>query len=122
MTYHTTIYLSEDHKKWIDEMSLNVSKYVRSLIDRDMQRWKQITEDILIPIVKTEKQLEEKQKTGLDEMFHDQISILEAGKFGKNFLVPSLSNLTTYPNIETTTRKIVNLEFSNNIKKQKKPA
>jgi|GEM_PF-4810934 L-rhamnose mutarotase len=71
MTYHTTIYLSEDHKKWIDEMSLNVSKYVRSLIDRDMQRWKQITEDILIPIVKTEKQLEEKQKTGLDEMFHD---------------------------------------------------
>lgn len=63
MTYHTTIYLSEDHKKWIDEMSLNVSKYVRSLIDRDMQRWKQITEDILIPIVKTEKQLEEKQKT-----------------------------------------------------------
>ena len=61
MTYHTTIYLSEDHKKWIDEMSLNVSKYVRSLIDRDMQRWKQITEDILIPIVKTEKQLEEKQ-------------------------------------------------------------
>ena len=60
MTYHTTIYLSEDHKKWIDEMSLNVSKYVRSLIDRDMQRWKQITEDILIPIVKTEKQLEDK--------------------------------------------------------------
>jgi len=58
MTYHTTIYLSEDHKKWINEMSLNVSKYVRSLIDRDMERWKQITEDVLIPIVKTEKQLD----------------------------------------------------------------
>ena len=71
MTYHTTIYLSEDQKKWIDEMSLNVSKYVRSLIDRDMKKWKQITEDVLIPIVKTEKQLEEKKKTGLDDMFYD---------------------------------------------------
>ena len=71
MTYHTTIYLSEDQKKWIDAMSLNVSKYVRSLIDRDMERWKQITEDVLIPIVKTEKKLEEKQKTGLDDMFYD---------------------------------------------------
>jgi len=71
MTYPTTVYLSEDHKKWINEMSLNVSKYVRSLIDRDMERWKQITEDVLIPIVKTEKQLEEKKKTGLDDMFYD---------------------------------------------------
>ena len=71
MVYATTVYLSDDQKKWIDEMSLNVSKYVRSLIDRDIQRWKQITNDVLIPIVKTEKQLEEKQKTGLDEMFHD---------------------------------------------------
>ena len=52
-------------------MSLNVSKYVRSLIDRDMKKWKQITEDVLIPIVKTEKQLEEKKKTGLDDMFYD---------------------------------------------------
>jgi L-rhamnose mutarotase len=71
MVYATTVYLSDDQRNWIDEMSLNVSKYVRSLIDRDMQRWKQITNDVLIPIVKTEKQLEEKQKTGLDEMFHD---------------------------------------------------
>ena len=61
MTYHTTVYLTDDHKIWIDEMSLNVSKYVRSLIDRDMEKWKQITEDVLIPIVETEKKLEEKQ-------------------------------------------------------------
>ena len=71
MVYATTVYLSDDQRNWIDEMSLNVSKYVRSLIDRDIQKWKQITNDVLIPIVKTEKQLEEKQKTGLDEMFHD---------------------------------------------------
>ena len=51
MVYATTVYLSDDQRNWIDEMSLNVSKYVRSLIDRDMQRWKQITEDVLIPNV-----------------------------------------------------------------------
>ena len=65
MTYHTTIYLSEDQKKWIDEMSLNVSKYVRSLIDKDMEKWKQITDQVVIPIIETEKQLEENQKTGV---------------------------------------------------------
>ena len=58
MTYTTTVYLSDEQKIWIDEMSLNVSKYVRSLIDRDMQRWKQITEDVLIPIVDAEKKLD----------------------------------------------------------------
>ena len=58
MTYPTTIYLSDEQRNWINEMSLNVSKYVRSLIDRDMERWKQITEDVLIPIVETEKKLD----------------------------------------------------------------
>ena len=58
MTYHTTIYLSDEHKKWIHEKSLNFSKYVRTLIDKDIEKWKQIT-DVVIPIVKTEKELEE---------------------------------------------------------------
>ena len=71
MTYPTTIYLSDEQRNWINEMSLNVSKYVRSLIDKDMEKWKQITDQVVIPIIETEKQLEEKQKTGLDEMFHD---------------------------------------------------
>lgn len=38
-------------------MSLNVSKYVRSLIDRDMEKWKEITDKVLIPIVEEEKEL-----------------------------------------------------------------
>ena len=54
-------------------MSLNVSKYVRSLIDRDMERWKKITKEVVIPYVEAEKQLEEmmikaeeeNQKTGV---------------------------------------------------------
>jgi len=57
MVYATTIYLSDDQKKWIEEMSLNVSKYVRSLIDRDMEKWKEITDKVLIPIVEEEKEL-----------------------------------------------------------------
>jgi hypothetical protein len=57
MVHATTIYLSDDQKKWIEEMSLNVSKYVRSLIDRDMGKWKEITEKVLIPIVEEEKEL-----------------------------------------------------------------
>ena len=61
MTYHTTIYLSEDHKKWIDEMSLNVSKYVRSLIDKDMAKWKEISEKVLQPIIDCEQELDESQ-------------------------------------------------------------
>ena len=59
MTYTTTVYLSDEQKIWIDEMSLNVSKYVRSLIDKDMEKWKQITDQVVIPLVKTEKKLEE---------------------------------------------------------------
>ena len=65
MTYPTTIYLSDEQRNWINEMSLNVSKYVRSLIDKDMEKWKQITDQVVIPIVETEKQLEENQKTGV---------------------------------------------------------
>ena len=48
MTNPTTIYLSDEQKIWIDEMSLNVSKYVRSLIDKDMEKWKQITDEVVI--------------------------------------------------------------------------
>ena len=59
MTYPTTIYLSDEQRNWINEMSLNVSKYVRSLIDKDMEKWKQITDQVVIPLVKTEKKLEE---------------------------------------------------------------
>ena len=65
MTYPTTVYLSDKQRNWIDEMSLNVSKYVRSLIDKDMEKWKQITDQVVIPIIETEKQLEENQKTGV---------------------------------------------------------
>ena len=65
MTYPTTIYLSDEQRNWINEMSLNVSKYVRSLIDKDMEKWKQITDEVVIPIIQTEKQLEENQKTGV---------------------------------------------------------
>jgi len=65
MTYPTTIYLSDEQRNWINEMSLNVSKYVRSLIDKDMEKWKQITDQVVIPIIETEKQLEENQKTGV---------------------------------------------------------
>ena len=65
MTYPTTIYLSDEQRNWINEMSLNVSKYVRSLIDKDMEKWKQITDQVVIPIKETEKQLEENQKTGV---------------------------------------------------------
>ena len=32
----TTIRLIDKQRKWIKEMNLNVSKYVRSLIDKDM--------------------------------------------------------------------------------------
>ena len=57
MTYPTTIYLSDEQRDWINEMSLNVSKYVRSLIDKDMGKWKQITDEVVIPIVEKEKEL-----------------------------------------------------------------
>ena len=59
MTHTTTVYLSDEQKIWIDEMSLNVSKYVRSLIDKDMEKWKQITDQVVTPIIQTEKELEE---------------------------------------------------------------
>ena len=61
MTYHTTVYLSDDHKIWIVQMSLNVSKYVKSLIDKDMAKWKDITEKALQPIVDCEQELDESQ-------------------------------------------------------------
>ena len=32
----TTIRLTDKQRKWIKEMNLNVSKYVRSLMDKDM--------------------------------------------------------------------------------------
>ena len=58
MNLLTTVRLTDGQIKWVEEMNLDVSKYVRSLIDRDMQRWKQITEDVLIPIVDAEKKLD----------------------------------------------------------------
>ena len=36
MMIPTTIRLTDKQRKWIKEMNLNVSKYVRSLIDKDM--------------------------------------------------------------------------------------
>jgi hypothetical protein len=32
----TTIHLTYEHRKWIDEKSLNLSKYVRKLLDKEM--------------------------------------------------------------------------------------
>ena len=32
----TTIRLTDKQRKWMKEMNLNISKYVRSLIDKDM--------------------------------------------------------------------------------------
>ena len=42
-------------------MNLDVSKYVRSLIDKDMARWNEITEKVLRPIIDIEQELDESQ-------------------------------------------------------------
>ena len=55
MNYPTTVRLSDEQIKWINEMNLNVSKYVRSLIDKDMATWKEISDKVLQPIVNAEK-------------------------------------------------------------------
>ena len=57
--HSTTIHLTDEQAKWINEMNLNISKYVRSLVDRDMARWKEFTDEVLQPIVDTEKELDE---------------------------------------------------------------
>ena len=59
MNYPTTVRLTDRQIKWINEMNLNVSKYVRSLIDKDMATWKEISDKVLQPIVDTEKELDE---------------------------------------------------------------
>jgi|21_taG_2_1085346.scaffolds.fasta_scaffold76723_2 hypothetical protein len=55
MNHPTTVRLSDDQIIWINEMNLNVSKYVRSLIDKDMATWKEISDKVLQPIVNAEK-------------------------------------------------------------------
>ena len=61
MNYPTTVRLSDEQIKWINEMNLNVSKYVRALIDRDMATWKEISDKVLKPIVNAEQELDESQ-------------------------------------------------------------
>ena len=61
MNYPTTVRLTDRQIKWINEMNLNVSKYVRALIDRDMATWKEISDKVLQPIVNAEQELDESQ-------------------------------------------------------------
>ncbi|MBT6646059.1 MAG: hypothetical protein HOB51_00865 [Thaumarchaeota archaeon] len=61
MNHPTTVRLSDEQIKWINEMNLNVSKYVRALIDRDMATWKEISDKVLQPIVNAEQELDESQ-------------------------------------------------------------
>ena len=61
MNHPTTVRLSDQQIKWINEMNLNVSKYVRALIDRDMATWKEISDKVLQPIVNAEQELDESQ-------------------------------------------------------------
>jgi hypothetical protein len=51
----TTIHITEEQSKWVDSNALNLSKYVRKLIDTDMARWNEITEKVLKPIINKEK-------------------------------------------------------------------
>ena len=51
----TTIHITEKQSKWVDGNALNLSKYVRKLINTDMARWSKITENVLKPIVDKEK-------------------------------------------------------------------
>ena len=61
MNLPTTVRLTDGQIKWVEEMNLNVSKYVRSLIDKDMARWNEITEKVLQPIIDSEQELDESQ-------------------------------------------------------------
>ena len=61
MNLPTTVRLTDRQIKWINEMNLNVSKYVRSLIDKDMATWKEISDKVLQPIVNAEQELDESQ-------------------------------------------------------------
>ena len=61
MNLPTTVRLTDGQIKWVEEMNLNVSKYVRSLIDKDMARWNEITEKVLRPIIDSEQELDESQ-------------------------------------------------------------
>jgi len=53
----TTIHITKEQSKLVDGNALNLSKYVRKLIDTDMARWSKITEKVLKPIVEKEKEL-----------------------------------------------------------------
>jgi len=59
--HSTTIHLTDDQAKWVHEMNLNISKYVRSLVDKDMARWKEFSDKVLQPIIDTEQELDESQ-------------------------------------------------------------
>ena len=61
MNLLTTVRLTDGQIKWVEEMNLDVSKYVRSLIDKDMARWNEITEKVLRPIIDIEQELDESQ-------------------------------------------------------------
>ncbi len=61
MNLPTTVRLTDGQIKWVEEMNLNVSKYVRSLIDKDIVKWKEIKEKVLQPIIDSEQELDESQ-------------------------------------------------------------
>ena len=52
-----TIHVTKEQSKWVEGNALNLSKYVRKLIDTDMAKWNEITEKVLKPIVEKEKEL-----------------------------------------------------------------
>ena len=76
MNLPTTVRLTDGQIKWIEEMNLNVSKYVRSLIDKDMVRWNEITEKVLQPIIDIEQELDESQYQEIQNE-HQQIDELD---------------------------------------------
>ncbi len=42
-----TIHVTKEQAKWVEGNALNLSKYVRKLIDTDMAKWNEITEKVL---------------------------------------------------------------------------
>ena len=56
-----TIHVTKEQAKWVEGNALNLSKYVRKLIDTDMAKWNEITEKVLRPIIDSEQELDESQ-------------------------------------------------------------
>ena len=76
MNLPTTVRLTDGQIKWVEEMNLNVSKYVRSLIDKDMVMWKEIKEKVLQPIIDSEQELDESQYREIQNE-HQQLDELD---------------------------------------------